>query len=78
MKREVFKKNGKELVPAYLSEDFPPEEYRPAKEAYLFKQKWNGERPPALAFENVVRAIYTDHLRTHSTYGKFSHAQATG
>ena len=74
MKRQVFKKNGKEKVPLYLSEDFPPEEYRPAKENYLFKLKWSGDRPPAQAFENIVRGIYTDHLKTNSVYGKFSHA----
>ena len=59
-------------MPFYLKADFPPEEFTPAKENYLFKLKWDGERPPVDAYSAIVRAIYNDYLKTNSVYGKYS------
>ena len=77
MQAQVFKKNGVNIVPDYLKDDFPDAAKGPAKYNYIFRlgQKgvqWKGERPPVEAFNNIIRGIYNDHLKTHSIYGMYS------
>jgi hypothetical protein len=74
MQGQVFQKAGVEVVPDYLHEDFPDKLKAPTKYGYIFKLgnkgvQWKGERPPVEKYNNIVRGIYNEHLKTHSQYG---------
>jgi hypothetical protein len=49
IKAQVFRKNGKELIPAYLKKDFPTQKGKLAKEWALSLNK-HGDRPTAEGF----------------------------
>ena len=53
VERDVFKPQGREVVPGYLVADQPPVASRPCRE-WLRKQKPQGERPPAEAFAKIA------------------------
>ena len=66
----MFRKNGRELIPAYLKRDFPTQKGKLAKEWALSLNK-NSDRPTAEGFQRVVKELYIQHVKKNGVYGKY-------
>lgn len=71
IKNQIFKKNGKEIIPNYLKVDMPSQKGKLAKEWVLGLKK-NGNRPTAEGFQRVVKELYIKHVKKNGAYGKYS------
>eukprot|EP00347_Sterkiella_histriomuscorum_P008732 403343964 len=62
LKQAQTNKNGKEIIPSYLKEDFPDPELLPCKEL-IASMPSHVDRPPAEKFDSIILNLYKNRFR---------------